>query len=43
MYKQYQTVGTVPKSIPKTVEKRKINTLSKQIHDRSLSWFVTST
>ena len=33
MYKQYNTVGTVPKSIPKTVEKRKIDTLSKQIHD----------
>ena len=43
MYKQYHTVGTVPTSIPKTVEKRKIDTLSKQIHDRSLSWFLTST
>ena len=39
---KYQTVGPVPKSIPKSVEKRKIDTLNKQIHDHSLSWFVTS-
>ena len=43
MYNKYHIVGTVPKSIPKTVEKRKIDTLSKQIHDHSLSWFATST
>ena len=43
MYKKYHTVETVPKFIHKTVEKRKFDTLSKQIHDRSLSCLVAGT
>jgi len=35
---KYHTVGTVPKSIRKIVERGKIDTPNTQIHDRSLSW-----
>jgi len=36
--KIYHTVGTIPKSNIKIVGKHKLDTPSKQIHDRSLSW-----
>ena len=41
--KNYHTVGTFPKSNRKIVEKGKINTLSTQINDHSLSWLSTGT
>jgi hypothetical protein len=37
------TVGTIPKSKIKIVERGQIDTLSTQIHDRSLSWLGTYT
>jgi hypothetical protein len=40
---KYHTVGTVPKSNIKTVERDEIDSLSIQIHDRSLSWLGTGT
>ena len=41
--KKYQTVETIPKSNIKMVESGKIDTPNTQIHDRSLSSFVTGT
>ena len=35
--------GTIPKSKIKIVERGQIDTLSTQIHDRSLSWLGTDT
>jgi len=37
------TVGTIPKSNIKIVERDKIDTSSTQIHDRLLSWLGTVT
>jgi hypothetical protein len=37
------TVGTIPKSNIKIVERDKIDTSNTQIHDRSLSWCGTGT
>jgi len=41
--KKYHTVGTVPKSNRKIVERCKIETPNTQIHDLSLSWFIIDT
>ena len=41
--KQYQTIETILKSNFKMVENGKIDTPNTQIHDRSLSCFVTGT
>jgi len=41
--KKYHTVGTILKSIIKTVGRCKINTHTTQTHDRSLSWLGTGT
>ena len=41
--KKYQTVEKIPKSNIKMVESGKIDTPNTQIHDRSLSSFVTGT
>jgi hypothetical protein len=43
MKKKYHTVGTFHKSNRKIVERGKIDTTSKQIHDHSLSWLGTNT
>lgn len=40
---QYRTVGTIPKSKRKFVERGITNTPSKQIHDHSLPWIGTCT
>ena len=41
--KNYHTVGTFQKSNRKIVERAKIETFYKQIHDWSLSWLGTDT
>ena len=41
--KQYRTVGTIPKSKRKFVERGKIDTPNTQIHDHSHSWLGTGT
>ena len=41
--KKYHTVGIIPKSNIKIVERGKIVTPNTQIHDRSLSWLDTGT
>ena len=41
--KKYQSVGTVPTSNGKIVERGKIDTPTQHIHDRSLSWLRTGT
>ena len=38
----YHTVGAIPKSNIKFVERGKSDTPNTQIHDRSLSWLGTS-
>ena len=43
MKKKYCTVGTVPKSNIKIVERDKIDTPSTQIHDRTPSRVATGT
>ena len=40
---EYHTVGTIPKSNIKIIERGKIDTHDKQIHDSSHSWLGTST
>ena len=40
---KYHTVGTIPKSNIKILERGKIDTPNTQIQDRSLSWFGTGT
>jgi hypothetical protein len=40
---KYYTVGTIPKSNIKIVEKGKIDTPNTHMHDRPLSWFGTGT
>jgi hypothetical protein len=40
---KYHTVGTVPKSNRKIVERDKIDTSNTQIHDLSLFWLATGT
>ena len=37
--KKYHTVGTVPKSTRKNVDKGKIDTSNKQIHNPILAWY----
>ena len=37
--KKYHTVGTVPKSSRKIVDKGKIDTSNKQIHNPFLAWY----
>ena len=39
---EYHTVGTIPKSNIKIIERDKIDTHDKQIHDSSHSWLDTS-
>ena len=39
-YKKYHTVGTIPKSNTKIVEKDKIDTPNTQTRDRSL-WYIS--
>ena len=39
--KKYLTIGTIPKSNIKIVERGKINTPNIKIHDRPLSWLGT--
>jgi len=39
--KKYHTVGTVPKSNRKIVERGKIDIPNTQIYDRSFSWLGT--
>ena len=41
--KKYYTVETVPNTIKKILERRKIDTSSTQIHDHLLSWLHTIT
>ena len=41
--KKYRTVGTIPKSNIKIVERGTLSTLNKQVHDHSLSWLGTGT
>jgi len=41
--KNYHTVGTIPKSYIKIVERGKIYTTNTQIYDGSLSWLGTGT
>jgi len=41
--KKYHTVGTIPKSDRKIVERGKMDTPSTQIQLRSLSWLCTDT
>jgi hypothetical protein len=41
--KKYHTVGTIPKSDIKIVERGKMDTPNTEIHDRSLSWLDTGT
>jgi hypothetical protein len=41
--KKYHTVGTIPKSNRKIIERCTINTPDTQMYDRSLSWFGTGT
>jgi len=41
--KKYHTVGIVPKSNIKIIERGKIDTPNTKIHDRSLSWLGTGT
>jgi hypothetical protein len=41
--KKCHTFGTVPKSNRKIIEKGKMDTPNKQIHDHSLSWLGTDT
>ena len=43
MKKKYCTVGTVPKSNIKIVERDKIDTPNTQIHDPTPSWVGTGT
>ena len=43
MKKKYHTVGAIPKSNIKIVERRKVDTPNTHIHDSSLSWFGTGT
>jgi hypothetical protein len=40
---EYHTVGTIPKSNIEIIERGKIDTHDKQIHDSSHSWLGTST
>ena len=40
--KIYHTLGTIPKSNIKIVERNKIQTPKTQMHDNSLSWLVTT-
>ena len=37
--KKYHTVGRIPKTSSKMVERGKIDTLNTQTHDRSLPWY----
>ena len=39
--KKYHTVGTVPNSNRKIVERGTTDTPNRQLHDRSLSWLGT--
>jgi hypothetical protein len=41
--KEYHTVGTIPKSNNKVVERSQIGTPNIQIHDRPCSWIGTDT
>ena len=41
--KKYHTVGTIPQSNIKIVERAKIDTSNTQIHDSSFSWVGTGT
>ena len=41
--KKYDTFGTIPKSNIKIAKRGKIDSLTTQIHDRSLSWLGTGT
>jgi hypothetical protein len=41
--KKYHTVGMIPKSNRKIVEKGKIDALNTNIYERSLSWFCRDT
>jgi len=41
--KKYHTVGTIPKSDIKIVERAKIDIPNTQMHDRLLSWLDTGT
>jgi hypothetical protein len=42
-HKKYNTMATVPKFKLKIVERDKVDTDNKYIHDRSLSWLSTVT
>ena len=41
--KKYHTVGTIPKSNIKIVERGNIDTSNTKIYDQSLSWLCTGT
>jgi hypothetical protein len=41
--KKYHTVGTIPKSDIKIVERGKMDTPNTEMHNRSLSWLDTGT
>ena len=41
--KKYHTVGIIPKSNIKIVDRDKIDTPDTQVHDRALSWLDTGT
>jgi hypothetical protein len=41
--RKYHTIGTVPKSNRKIVERSNIDASNTHIHDRSLSWLDTET
>jgi len=41
--KQHHTVGTIPRSNIKIIERGEVDTTNIQIHDHSLSWFGTGT
>jgi hypothetical protein len=41
LYERVDTIGAIPKSNIKIVERGKIDIPNTQMHDRSLSWLVT--